>query len=97
MFETVALYFYYTQRLRSGHPIKRGFTSCVVNLFACILTCEMFKVAAAGFLKTLSNDIILCNPCTTTILFAIRKEGKCFIYILFTVIWRYTYGKGPLR
>ena len=32
-----------------------------------------------------------------------RKEGrKCFIYrrtqhILFTVIWRQTYGKGPLR
>ena len=32
----------------------------------------------------------------------IRKEGrKCFFYrrtqhILFTVIWRHTYGKGPL-
>ena len=30
------------------------------------------------------------------------KERKCFIYrctqhILFTVIWRHTYGKGPLR
>ena len=68
MFETVALYFV----LYSGHPIKHGFTYRVVSLFVCILTCESFKVAAVGYLKT-SNDIILCNHCTTAISLAIEK------------------------
>ena len=74
MFETVALYFYYTQRLLSGHPIKRGFTSLVVSFFLCILTCESFKVAAVGYLKTSNNDIILCNQRTTPNSLVIEKS-----------------------